>query len=250
MDPKGKVALVTGGARRVGKTIALGLAARGMDVLIHYNRSEEEAQETVAQISRLGVRGEAVQGNLGNPLDIERLFVALESYFGQIDVLVNNASAFQAREVLELTVDDWNYVMAVNLRAPFLCSQRAAHLMLARGTPGVIVNIADVAGLVPWPNFPHHSVSKAGLIMLTEVLAKSLAPDIRVNAVAPGPMLKPEEMPHHRWEDLGRVVPLRRTGDPVHVMQAVIALIENDYMTGTVLKVDGGDSLVGSIDAL
>ena len=131
MDPKGKVALVTGGARRVGKTLALGLAARGMDVLIHYNRSEDEARETVQHIRRLGVQGEAVQGNLGNPLDIEAVFVALESYFGRIDVLVNSASAFQPRSALELTVDEWNYVMAINLRAPFLCSQRAAHLMLA-----------------------------------------------------------------------------------------------------------------------
>ena len=189
MDLEGKVALVTGGARRVGRAIALALAARGMDVLVHYHRSEAEAQETVEQIRALGVRAEAAQANLGNPLDIEHMVVVLENYFGRVDVLVNNASTFQARDALEMTIDEWNYVMAVNLRAPFLCCQRAAHLMLARASQGVVVNIADVAGLVPWPRFPHHSVSKAGLIMLTEVLAKTLGPEIRVNAVVPGPVL-------------------------------------------------------------
>ncbi len=248
MDLQGKVALVTGGARRVGRTIALGLAACGMDVLVHYYRSEAEARETVEQVRALGVRAEAAQANLDNPLDIEHMFVVLESYFGRVDVLVNSASTFQTRNVLEITVDEWNYVMAVNLRAPFLCCQRAAHLMLARASQGVIVNIADVAGLVPWPRFPHHSVSKAGLIMLTEVLAKSLGPQIRVNAVVPGPVLKPEGMPYARWRALGEALPLRRTGEPENIAQAVIALAENDFITGAVLKVDGGDSLVGSVD--
>lgn len=248
MELEGKVALVTGAGQRVGRAIALGLAGQGAHVLVHFNRSVEEARSTVADIRALGVRAEMAQANLGNPLDIEELFVALESYFGRVDVLVNSASAFQPRDVLELTVEDWNYVMAVNLRAPFLCSQLAAHLMLARGTPGAIVNIADVAGVVPWVRFPHHSVSKAGLLMLTEVLAKSLAPEIRVNAVVPGPVLKPTEMNTHRWAELGDVLPLERTGEPAHVVQAVLSLIANDFATGTVFKVDGGDSLLGSVD--
>ncbi|HOA23013.1 MAG TPA: SDR family oxidoreductase [Aggregatilineales bacterium] len=248
MDLNGKVALVTGGARRVGKAIALGLAARGMNVLIHYNRSEAEARQTLDEIRAMGVQAEAVQGNLGNPLDIEHIFVTLESTFRQLDLLVNSASTFLAGHILEATVSDWNYVMAVNLRAPFLCSQRAAHLMLARQSPGVIINIADVAGQVPWTRFPIHSVSKAGLIMLTQVLAKSLGPDIRVNAVVPGPVLKPDAMPDARWEALSAALPLERAGTPENVVQAVLALAENDFITGAVLNVDGGDSLLGSID--
>ncbi len=248
MDLRGKVALVTGGAHRVGRAIALGLAQRGMHVLVHYNRSEEAALQTVEDIRTLGVRAEMVRGNLGNPLDIEQVFVALESHFGRLDVLVNSAATFQSADVLELTVEDWNYVMAVNLRAPFLCSQRAAHLMLARGTGGVIINIADIGGVIPWVRYPHHSVSKAGLIMLTKVLAKALGPELRVNAVVPGAVLKPEHMPDTRWQDLGAALPVRRPGEPQHVAHAVIALAENDFITGAVLHVDGGDALLGTAD--
>lgn len=248
MDLTGKVALVTGGGRRVGRAIALGLAERGMNVVVHYNRSDVDATNTVEALRARGVSAELAQGNLGNPLDIEHVFVAVESYFGRLDVLVNSASTFVTGDVLEMTVGDWNYVMAVNLRAPFLCSQRAAHLMLARQAPGAIVNIADVAGQIPWTRFPIHSVSKAGLIMLTQVLAKSLGPHIRVNAVVPGPVLKPDPMPDARWDALGAALPLGRTGEPENVVQAVLALVENDFITGSVLNVDGGDSLLGSID--
>jgi NAD(P)-dependent dehydrogenase (short-subunit alcohol dehydrogenase family) len=243
-----KVALVTGGARRVGRAIALSLAGRGMDVMVHYHHSVSEAEETVEHIRGMGVRAEAVRGNLGNPLDIEEMFVVHEAYFGRIDVLVNSASTFQSGDILEITVDDWNYTLAVNLRAPFLCSQRAAHLMLARSASGVIINIADVAGQVPWRQYPVHSVSKAGLIMLTEVLAKSLGPVIRANAIVPGPVLKPDRMPYARWQEIGSGLPLQHPGSADNVAQAVIALAENDFITGAVLNVDGGDALMGSID--
>lgn len=248
MDVQGKVALVTGGGRRVGRAIALGLAERGMNVMVHYNRSEIEARATLEELRALGVRAEIMQANLGNPLDIEHLFVAVESYYGRLDVLVNSASTFVTGDVLETTVNDWNYVMAVNLRAPFVCSQRAAHLMLARRAQGVIVNIADVAGQVPWTRFPAHSVSKAGLIMLTQVLAKSLGPDIRVNAVVPGPVLKPDAMTDARWRELGAALPAGQPGRPENVVQAINTFIDNDFITGAILNVDGGDSLLGSID--
>lgn len=248
MDVQGKVALVTGGGRRVGRAIALGLAERGMNVMVHYNRSEIEARATLEELRALGVQAEAMQANLGNPLDIEHLFVAVESYYGRLDVLINSASTFVTGDVLETTVNDWNYVMAVNLRAPFVCSQRAAHLMLARRAQGVIVNIADVAGQVPWTRFPAHSVSKAGLIMLTQVLAKSLGPDIRVNAVVPGPVLKPDAMTDARWRELGAALPAGQPGRPENVVQAINTFIDNDFITGAILNVDGGDSLLGSID--
>jgi pteridine reductase len=250
MDLRGRIALVTGSGQRLGREIALGLARRGAHVVVHYNHSEAGAFRTAEMIQAMGVKAIAVQANLVMPLEIEQLFVAIEATFGRLDVLVNSASTFQRRDVLEATVEEWNYVMAVNLRAPFLCSQRAAHLMLARGTPGVIINIADVAGQMPWTAYPLHSISKAGLLMLTRVMAKSLGPDIRVNAVVPGPVLKPELTPPERWEQMGAVLPLRQVGQPEHVVQAVVALVENDFITGAVLNVDGGDTLMGAIDML
>lgn len=247
MDLTDKVALVTGAARRVGRAIALGLAGRGASIIVHYRSSEADARHTVADLRALGVRAEAFRADLGRPVEIGALFEAAARDFGRVDVLVNSASTFRPGNVLEVTAEDWDAVMNVNLRAPFLCSQHAARLMLERGG-GVIVNIADIAGQVPWVRFPHHSVSKAGVVMLTKVLAKSLGPDVRVNAVVPGPILKPDDMPDTRWERLGVVLPLRRTGDPGNVVQAVLALVENDFVTGAVLNVDGGDALLGSVD--
>lgn len=249
MELRGRVALVTGGARRVGRALALGLASRGADVLVHYHRSAAEAEQTAGEIRALGVRAEAAPADLSDPAAIAALFDALRAHFGRIDVLVNSASAFQPADLLDVTVEDWDAVMAVNLRAPFLCSQHAARMMQAAGGEGAIVNVADIAGQVPWVRFPHHSVSKAGLIMLTRVLAKSLGPGIRANAVVPGPVLKPEAMPEARWQALGDALPLGRTGSPQNVVQAVLALVENDFITGAVLNVDGGDALLGSIDA-
>lgn len=250
MDLRDKVALVTGGAHRVGKAIAMALAARGAHIIIHYNQSEEKAQETSREIRGMGVRSVAIRANLGNPVSIEEMFVHIEAQFGKLHVLVNSASAFQAKEFLSISLEDWNYTMAVNLRAPFVTSQLAAHLMLARGEGGCIVNIADIAGEEPWERYPHHSVSKAGLIMLTRVSAKSLAPDIRVNCVVPGPVMKPDRMPDARWQRLGEVIPMKRTGGAENVAQAVLAMVDNDFMTGAILNVDGGDSLVGSTDLL
>ncbi len=248
MDLKDKVALVTGAAHRVGRIIALALAARGAHLVIHYHRSAEQAEDTAAEVRTLGVQAETIRCNLEQPLEIDALFERIEALFGRLEVVVNSASAFQARDILEISIDDWNTVMAINLRAPFQIGQLAAHLMLARDTGGVIVNIADVAGQRPWRRYPHHSVSKAGLLMLTQVMAKSLGPAIRVNAVVPGPVLKPELMPDARWQRLGDALPLQRTGLPENVAQAVCALIENDFATGAILNIDGGDSLLGSLD--
>jgi pteridine reductase len=250
MNLNGKVALVTGSAHRVGRAIALGLARAGAQQVIHYGGSAVAAGQTRDEVAALGVEAITVPANLSDPAQIDELFDAIEEHFGRLDILVNSAATFVHEPFDAVTAETWDAVLAVNLRAPFLCSQRAAHLMLARRSGGVIVNIADVAGQVPWVRYPQHSVSKAGLLMLTQVMAKSLGPDIRVNAVVPGPVLKPEMTNLGVWEELGARLPLKRTGRPEHVAHAVLALVENDYITGAALAVDGGDTLMGTLDML
>ena len=249
MELHGKVALVTGAARRVGKVIALALAERGMHVIVHHYRSKFEATQTAWEIKQQGVGAVPLRADLADPQAIAAMFDRVRLYTGRLDVLVNSASTFQRGDVLGRCVEDWDHVMAVNLRAPFVCSQHAARLML-EGGGGVIINIADVAGRTPWINYPDHSVANAGLLMLTRVLAKALAPRIRVNAVVPGPVLKPDHMAPERWLALAAALPLLRTGRPENVARTVLALIDNDFVTGAAWDVDGGDSLLGLLDAL
>jgi len=246
MELKDKVVLVTGSAVRVGRVIALELAKQGANIIVHYNSSADAAQQTVEDIKAFGVMATAVQANLDEPVEIEAMFVTVEQAFGRLDMLVNSASAFERRDLMSMSVEDWNYVMNVNLRAPFICSQRAAHLMLARDTGGLIVNIADSAGVRPAAAFPDHSVSNAGLLMLTQVMAHRLGKEgIRVNAVIPGPVLKPTKMPDERWAELGSHLPIGHNGKAENVAQAVIMIAQNDFMLGAAVVVDGGETLLG-----
>jgi NAD(P)-dependent dehydrogenase (short-subunit alcohol dehydrogenase family) len=242
MELKGKVAVVTGGARRVGRRITLALAERGCDVLIHYHASEAEAARTEAEARAFGVRAGRVQADLRSPLGPGELFQHLDAVYGRLDLLVNSAAELEAQDLLSLTTADWDRVIDLNLKAAFFCLQMAAARMKPRGG-GVIVNISDIAGHRPWPRYPVHSISKAGVEMLTRVAALSLAPAIRVNAVAPGPVEKPGAMTDARWAQLGSALPLRRTGTADDVAEAVVFLAENDYITGETLWVDGGDHL-------
>jgi NAD(P)-dependent dehydrogenase (short-subunit alcohol dehydrogenase family) len=235
----GKVALVTGSAHRVGKAIALALASAGADLVIHYHHSSQAAAATASEIQALGRRAHTIRADLGDAAQIQRLFQETERQFGQLDILVNSASTFQAVDFMSMTPEQWDKTLDVNLKGPAFCAQAAARLMLARGS-GHIVNISDVIGLKPWPRFPHHSVAKAGLIMLTQVLAASLAPTIQVNAVAPGPVLKPPDMPDARWREIGAASLLGRPGQPADVADAVLFLVSSNYITGEVLVVDGG----------
>ncbi len=235
----GKVALVTGGAHRVGKAIVLALAQSGADVVVHYHRSTEAAAITAAEVEALGRRVMTVPADLGQVAEIARLFEVTEREFDRLDILVNSASVFEPVDFLTMTPAQWDQTMAVNLRGPAFCAQAAARLMLSRGG-GHIVNIGDVIGLRPWPRFPHHSVAKAGLIMLTQVLAAALAPKILVNAIAPGPVLKPPGMSEERWQAIGAESLLGRAGQPKDVADAALFLACSDYITGEVLVVDGG----------
>lgn len=250
MDLTGKVALVTGGAHRVGKAIALALAREGANLVIHYGSSENVAQQTVAEITTSGLEAISAQADLRDPARIEALFEIVQNHFGRLDVLVNSAASFQKRPFEQIGLDDWEQVMAVNLRAPFLCTQHAAPLMRFEHSgdeAGLIINIADLSGVYPWIGYAHHGVSKAGLIHLTKATARELAPQIRVNVIVPGPILPPPGMSPdgEKWRRVSGVVPLGRAGDPKNVGQAVVFLAHNDYVTGATIEVDGGEHLLG-----
>ena len=242
MDLSDRVALVTGSARRLGREIARALADAGADVAVHHFRSSDAAQETVAELRELGVRVESFQADLRSPGEIERLFAEVVARFGRLDVLVNSAATFERKPVLEVTPEDWDRVLDLNLRAAFLCSQSAARTMSKDGG-GAIVNIADVAAFQPWPSYATHSISKAGLVMMTRVLARALAPDVRVNAVAPGPVLPPDDCDAQERERLAQLTALKRLGAPDDISHAVLFLVESDYITGETIVVDGGKTL-------
>jgi pteridine reductase len=241
MDLAGRGALVTGGARRVGRAIALSLAERGCNLVVHFHQSSELASETAAQVCEMGVQALTIQADLSQMDGVHALFEAIDKSGFALDLLVNSAAVMQATNLLSATEADWQRTIDLNLRGAFFCLQQAARRMLERG--GAIVNISDVAGLRPWGRFPIHSISKAGIEMMTRVAALALAPKIRVNAIAPGPILKPEGMDDRRWQEIASTLPLRRAGHALDVAQAVIFLFENDYITGETLVVDGGNQL-------
>jgi pteridine reductase len=239
MELKDKVTLVTGGAHRVGKAIALELARAGAHVVVHYHSAGAAVLDTVAEIEALGVRALPVQADLGAEAGIKALFAAAEAEFHGLDVLINSAAGMEGGDVRTLTRAAWQSALDLNLTAPFFCAQAAVRLMAGR--PGAaIVNIGDLAGLEPWTRYPAHSVSKAGLAMVTLVLAKALAPEIRVNAVAPGPVMKPQGWDDARWHEVGQHTLLKRTGSGYDVGRAVRFLLESEFITGETLVIDGG----------
>jgi NAD(P)-dependent dehydrogenase (short-subunit alcohol dehydrogenase family) len=252
LDLHNKAALVTGSAHRVGKAIALALARRGADILIHYGRSHDEAERTRREIEALGVQASTFSANLAEPDQIAALFEAVQARLGRLDVLVNSAASFQKQAFDQVTPESWERSMRVNLRAPFLCSQHAARLMGAgeREAPALIVNIADLSGIVPWMGYVQHGISKAGLLHLTKVSARTLAPAIRVNALVLGPILPPSGMSPESdtWQKIQESVPLKRSADPDEVGRAVVSLAENDFITGAELFVDGGEHLLGAVN--
>jgi NAD(P)-dependent dehydrogenase (short-subunit alcohol dehydrogenase family) len=240
MEIMGKTALVTGGAHRLGRAFALGLAEAGADVVINYHGSAEAARSTQAEIRELGRRAVTVQGDVASSGDVQRLVQTAADAFGRLDILVNSASLFQRTPFPEIGEEEWDRVLAVNLKGPFLLSQAAAPLLRREGG-GVIVNIVDLSALQPWANYAHHAVSKAGLLHLTRVLARALAPEIRVNAIAPGTVLPPEDPEAH--DGGGRHV-VARDGRPEDVVAALLHLVRSDFVTGENLVVDGGRLLL------
>ena len=239
---EGKIALVTGAGHRLGREIAQALGRRGCHTIVHYHAAAGPAAATVRELEALGVRAQAVQADLRDPSALAGLFEAVDRSLGGPDLLVNSAAILEPVALLEADDAAWSRTIDLNLKASFFCLQQAARRMQARGG-GAVVNVSDVAGLAPWPRYPIHSISKAGVEMLTRVAARALAPAIRVNAVAPGPVLKPQGMPEARWEQIGAGLPLGRPGAPSDIVEAVLFLFENDFITGETLVVDGGDLL-------
>jgi NAD(P)-dependent dehydrogenase (short-subunit alcohol dehydrogenase family) len=237
---EGQAALITGAAKRVGRSIALRLAAEGADIVVNYESSGPEAQQLVEEIKTSGRRAIAVQGDVSKRGDVQELFAAVEAEFGRLDILINNAGMFFPAEFATLTEEQWDRILDTNLKSQFLCCQTAAPVMKRRGR-GRIINISSLGGLLPWPAYTHYCVSKAGSIMLTRCLARALGPEITVNSVAPGTIQFPGEVPD---EEYIRRVPLHRTGTGDEIAQAVFYLATADFVTGQILAVDGGRSLV------
>jgi pteridine reductase len=239
----GKVALVTGGAVRVGLEIARALADAGADVAIGYRRSAAEARAAVRDLEARGVRAAALRADVARPREARALVTAAVRRLGRLDILVNNAALFLRTPVLTTTIVQFDRLLAVNLRAPFFLSQAAARAMGRRG--GRIINIADVGAVRAWAGYVPYGISKAGVLMLTRGLAAALAPRIQVNAVAPGVVLLPEGFPRVSGRRLTARIPMGRHGRPADVAQAVRFFATcSDYITGQVLFVDGGMSVL------
>lgn len=240
---KGQVALVTGSAKRLGRAVAVRLAEEGADVVIHYRSLQPEAQEVVQQIEKLGRRVVAIPADLSQVAEIKRLLDEAGKHFGRLDILVNSAANFLPASMVSTTEKIWDASLDTNLRAPFFCAQAAAPWL--RRTQGVIINFADTGGLLGWTGYIPHSLSKAGVVMLTRILARALAPEVRVNAIAPGTITMPGDPPE--WEaDFIKHAPLRRSGTPSDIADTVVFLVHSKFITGHILVVDGGRCLAGS----
>ena len=241
MNLKGKVVLVTGSARRVGRVIALAFAAKGARIAAHYNTSAAEARKLVAGVKSLsGADAEVFRANLLDADAPRDLAVELARRFGGIDILINSASLYERTPFASATPDDWDRHMAVNARAPYYLAQACAP-WLKRTGEGAVINIADWAGHRPYADFGPYCASKAALLCANKLLAKSLAPEIRVNAVLPGPVLAPDAMGEAEKRKIADAVPLKRLGTPEAVARACLYLAESaDYSTGAELTVDGG----------
>jgi 3-oxoacyl-[acyl-carrier protein] reductase/pteridine reductase len=230
----GKVVLVTGAAKRIGRGIALRLAREGARVAIHYGRSEKDALRTAEECGG----AELFRANLESVPEIGRMFADLEQRMGRLDGLVNNAARFTLFDPLDITEKDWDFIHSVNLKAVFFCCQNGARLMRKTGG-GRIVNISSLGGLRPWAEHAHYCASKAGVIMLTRALANAFAPEITVNSVAPGVI--PFDDIDERGKRLIARTPAQRGGTPDEIAEAVAYFLKaSNFVTGQILAVDGG----------
>lgn len=231
------LALVTGAAHRLGKVFALTLARQGFDIILHYYQSADAALQTQAEIESVGRRAILAQADLTDPAQIQSLVSSLES----LDALINSAAFMPSGNVDALTLENWDTSLDLNLRAPFFLSQECAK-KITNG--GLIVNITDVGAQKTWSRYPSYTVSKAALESLTKILARALAPKIRVNAIAPGFVLQSEIVSEEEWQRLMNRIPLKRPARTEEIASALEFLLRNEYITGQTIVVDGGYSLI------
>ncbi len=225
----------------MGKAIALALARQGYAVALHYHQSGEEAQKTADEIEALGVPAFRFAADLRDERAVRQMFAQVEQTGLPLAVLVNSAAVMPRQDILSMSVEEWDAVMNLNLRAAWLCSVEAARLMQPGG---VIINISDSGARKVWTQYPAYVISKAALEVMTRVLARRLAPHIRVNAIAPGLILKNEQTSEEEWERLIQRLPLQREGSAQDVVRAVLFLVEGVYITGEILVIDGGYGLI------
>jgi pteridine reductase len=237
---EGKVALITGAGKRLGRAVALRLAEEGMDVAVHYGTSAKDAAEVVGKIEEMGKKAVAIRADLRSVDEIRRMLLEVGNELGRLDVLVNSAANFLPGSMISTTEEVWDASLDTNVKAPFFVAQAAAPML--RRSKGAIVNFADTGGVLGWPGFIGHSVAKAGVINLTKSLAKALAPDVRVNAIAPGTITMPGDPPE--WEaEFVKLAPLKKTGRPADIADAVVYLVTAEFLTGHTLVLDGGRTL-------
>jgi NAD(P)-dependent dehydrogenase (short-subunit alcohol dehydrogenase family) len=231
------LALVTGAAHRLGRVFALTLARQGFDIILHYHRSSDAALQTQAEIEALSRHAFLVQADLTDPTEIKSLVSNIDS----LKVLVNSAAFMPKGNVNFLSIENWDTSLDLNLRAPFLLAQECAQKM---AEDGLIVNISDVGAQKTWSRYPSYTVSKAALESLTKLLARALAPKIRVNAIAPGFVLQSDIVSEEEWQRLMNRIPLKRPARPEEIASTLEFLLKNEYITGQTIVVDGGYSLV------
>jgi NAD(P)-dependent dehydrogenase (short-subunit alcohol dehydrogenase family) len=239
--PDFPLGLVTGAAHRLGKIFALALARHGYAVLLHYHTSSKAAEQTAREIEAMGVPVRVAQSDLSRPGEINKLFSLLDSLPFRLKVLVNSAALMRKKDLHNVTIEDWNAVLDLNLRAPFLLAQKAAERMK---DGGLIVNITDVGAHKLWTGYPAYAVSKSALETLTRLQAKTYAPHIRVNAIAPGLVLQSENVTPEEWQTLVKRLPLQRPASSDDIASALEFLLKNESVTGQTITVDGGYSLV------
>lgn len=235
------LALVTGGAQRLGKAFAFSLASLGYSIALHYRGSATEAVRTAKEIRALGVDCIAIRADLTIPKKVDFLYALIDEFDAPLKVLVNSAAIMPAGNPRELELQDWDSALDLNLRAPFLLAQEAAKRMTSGG---LIVNITDIGAQKAWSRFPSYTVSKAGLESLTKLLARAFAPSIRVNAIAPGLVLPSDVVTQAQWDKLVEKLPLKRAATLNEITSALEFLIHNEYITGQTIVVDGGYSLI------
>jgi pteridine reductase len=237
------VALVTGAGVRLGRAIATALANNGYDLVLHYNRSRREAAELARRIEKKGRRTALLQADLNKGAAALKLAQAAEKQFGCVDLLVNSAAIFWPTPLERLSERELDAFLNVNLKAPYILSGEIGRRMKRRGG-GAIINMACISGLRPWKNFAPYSISKAGVIAMTQAFAKLLGPEVRVNAIAPGTVLPPEGMSRAEIRKIKQRLPLKRIGSPDDIAGAVLYLAQARFVTGQILCVDGGRSIV------